>query len=116
MIGDGFKGKLNENDMFLHVKNKFGDVPFKANLEFMKLVNHTKQYLKDITTPVFIAQGKKDEVVPFQAAYFLEEEIGSTHKEVVFFEQSDHLICLGNDSEILNNMIYEFLTEEVATT
>lgn len=113
MIGDGFKGKLNENDLFLHYKSKFGDVPLKANIEFMKLVNRTKQYLKDITTPVFIAQGHKDEMVPYKAAYYLDEEISSEHKEVVFFEQSDHLICLGEDSDVLNKMIYDFLTQEI---
>lgn len=112
MIGDGFKRKLHENEHFVHFKSKFGEVPLKANIEFMRLVNRTKDYLKDITTPVFIAQGQKDEMVPFKTAYFLEKEIGSEHKEIVFFEQSDHLICLGDDSEILNQMIYHFLTEE----
>ncbi|MFD2132089.1 alpha/beta hydrolase [Pseudogracilibacillus auburnensis] len=112
MIGDGFKGKLKENDLYLHFKSKFGAVPLKANIEFMKLVNHTKPYLKDITTPVFIAQGQKDEMVPFKAAYALDEEIGSEHKEIVFFEQSDHLICLGDDSKVLNKMIYRFLTQK----
>lgn len=112
MIGDGFKGKLHENEHFLHYKSKFKQVPLKANIEFMKLVNRTKQYLKDIKTPVFIAQGQRDEMVPYKAAYSLDGEIGSEHKEVVFFEQSDHLICLGSDSEVLNKMIYRFLTDE----
>lgn len=112
MIGDGFKGKLNENEIYSHYKSKVGEVPFKANIEFMKLVHQTKQYLKDITSPVFIAQGQKDGMVPYKAAYSLEEEIGSKHKEVVFFEQSNHLICLGADSAVLNQMIYSFLTEE----
>ena len=116
MIGDGFKGKLNENELFMHVKNKFGEVPIKANIEFMRLVNQTKQYLKDITVPVFIAHGQKDEVVPTKAAYYLDEEIGSEHKEIVFFEQSDHLICLGSDSDVLNKMVYEFLLQEQAAT
>lgn len=113
MIGDGFKGKINDNELFTQFKSKFGDVPIKASIEFMKLVNHTKQYLKDVKTPVFIAQGQKDEMVPFKAAYHLDEEIGSEHKEVVFFEQSDHLICLGDDSNVLNKMIYDFLLQKI---
>lgn len=112
MIGDGIKGKLNENGMYLHYKSKFGHVPLKANIEFMKLVHHTKDYLKDITTPVFIAQGQKDGLVPYKTAYSLDEEIGSEYKEVVFFEQSHHLICLGVDSDVLNKMVYQFLTEK----
>ena len=112
MINDGFKGKLQENKYYLHYKSKWGEIPLKANIEFMKLVNRTKDYLKDIQTPVFIAQGQRDGLVPFKTAYSLDEEIGSKHKEVVFFEQSDHLICLGDDAEVLNKMIYRFLTEQ----
>lgn len=112
MIDDGFKGKLMENKLFTHYKDKITDVPFKANIEFMKLVHKTKQYLKDINSPVLIAQGQKDGIVPYQAAYSLGEEIPSEQKEVVIFEQSNHMICLGEDRNILNEMIYSFLTEE----
>ncbi len=115
MIGDGFKGKLKENELYIHYRNKIGDIPLKANIEFMKLVKRTRGYLKDITTPVFIAKGYRDELVPFKTVYSLEEEIGSVQKEIVFFEGSDHLICLGDDGAVLNEMILEFLTEGQAT-
>lgn len=116
IVGDGFKGKLQENEWYLHHKGKIGDVPLKANIEFMKLVNHTKSYLKEVTSPVFIAQGSKDELVPFKTAYSIEKEIGSVDKEVVIFEESDHLICLGDDQHVLNEMIFEFLKQEVGET
>lgn len=115
VIGDGMKGKLEENEIYHHYKSKIGTVPFRANIEFMKLVNKTKDYLEEITAPVFIAQGKRDGLVPYHVAYALEEEIASEEKEVVFFEQSTHLICLGNDREILNKMIYQFLDQETET-
>jgi len=109
VIGDGVKGKLVENEIYRHYKSKLGTVPFSANIEFMKLVSKTKDYLEEITAPVFIAQGKRDGLVPYRVAYTLEEEIPSEEKEVVFFEQSSHLICLGNDSDVLNQMIHRFL-------
>ncbi|HZW68061.1 MAG TPA: alpha/beta fold hydrolase [Pseudogracilibacillus sp.] len=109
VINDSFKGQLKENEIFTHYKSKLGAVPFKANVEFMKLVNETKRYLQQITSPVFIAQGQKDGIVPYTAAYSLEKEIGSEHKEVVIFEQSNHLICLGEDRTVLNQMVYDFL-------
>lgn len=112
MIGDGFKGKLRENEMFRHYKNKFGQVPFRSNIEFMKLVHDTKDYLQDVQSPVLIAQGQKDGLVPLKTVYALEDEIGSEEKEVVFFEESDHLICLGHNRDVLVNMIYEFLIGE----
>lgn len=110
IIGDGIKGKLQENEVFMHYKDKMGDIPLKANVEFMKLVAHTKPYLEQITAPVFIAQGQKDGLVPFKMVYALEEEIGSERIEVVLFENSDHHICLGEDSGLLNKMVLNFLT------
>lgn len=112
VINDGFKGQLDENEIYSHYKSKLGTVPFRANVEFMKLVNETKRYLEHITSPVFIAQGQKDGLVPYTAAYSLEKEIGSEEKEVVIFEQSNHMICLGQDKDILNEMVYHFLTSK----
>lgn len=113
VIKDGFKGKLDENELYLHYKSKLAAVPFKANVEFMKLVNETKKYLENVKSPVFIAQGQKDGLVPYQTVYSLDKELGSEHKEVVIFEQSNHMICLGEDSEILNRMVLRFLSEEM---
>jgi|SRR5690625_3322116 len=113
VVRDGFKGKLDENEIYTHYKSKIGEVPFRANVEFMKLVQETKQYLDEVTSPVFIAQGQRDGMVPYKAAYSLEKELGSQHKEVVIFEQSNHMICLGDDRNVLNRMILEFLTEKI---
>jgi len=106
------KGELKESPLYQHYKYKFDVVPFTANIEFMKLVNKTKAYLKHVTTPVFIAQGQKDALVPAKTAYYLHDEISSEDKEVVFFERSNHLICLGNDQDVLNVMIYRFLNDK----
>src|SRR5690625_3807944 len=87
LIGDGFTGKLEENKFYKHYKSKASMVPLRSNIEFMKLVNKTKQYLDQVETPVLIAQGKKDMLVPLSAVYDLEKEISSEHKEVILFEQ-----------------------------
>ncbi|TXL61689.1 alpha/beta fold hydrolase [Cerasibacillus terrae] len=111
VIEDGIKGNLQENEYYLNYKGKWGEVPFKANIEFMKLVRLTRKYLKNVKSPVFIAQGQMDGLVPYQTAYYLDKEIPSKQKEIVFFEESNHLICLGSDKETLNKMVYDFLTE-----
>ncbi len=108
MIADGLRGQLNKNRLYIHYKKKIGMVPFKANIEFLRLVRFTRRYLKDIDSPVLIAQGQQDGMVPAKTAYYLEKKITSKRKEVVFFERSKHLICLGNDKDTLNRMIYQF--------
>lgn len=112
VIGDGLKGNLTKNKNYLYYKNKFGEVPFKANIEFLRLIKFTRRYLKKVESPVLIAQGQQDGLVPAKAAYYLDKEITSKQKEIVFFERSKHLICLGNDKDVLNIMIYNFLTKE----
>lgn len=112
MIGDGFKGRLNENELYIQYKGKLGEVPLKANVEFMKLVHYTKPFLKKIHIPVLIIQGKRDEMVPFRTAYALEREIGSAEKEVVIFDRSGHHLCLGLDQEIVQHIALQFLQRE----
>lgn len=109
-IKDGLTGKIKENQLVQRYKSKIGDVPFKANLEFMRLVKFTRKHLKHVQVPVLIAQGHLDSLVPYKTAYYLEKEIQSDYKEVVFFDQSRHLICLGEDKDTLNSMVHTFLT------
>ncbi len=113
VITDKITGHLDENEWYANYKEKMGEIPFKANLEFIRLVQFTKKFLKDIVAPTFIVQGMKDEMVPYKTAYTLEEEIGSEYKQVVLFEKSDHLICLGDDGPVVNHLILEFLKTEI---
>ncbi|MDY0406908.1 alpha/beta fold hydrolase [Virgibacillus sp. 179-BFC.A HS] len=114
MVEDGFKGRLRQNRLYIHYRKKLGVVPFKANVEFMKLVKYTRKYLKDVEAPVLIAQGHCDGMVPYKTAYYLEKEISSEEKEVVFFDKSKHLMCLGSDKETLNSLVYQFLKKPVS--
>ena len=112
VISDGVKGKLNENEKYLRYKHKIGEVPLKANIEFMRLVKFTRQFLKKVKVPVLIVHGQQDGLVPTKTGYYLDKEIGSTEKEIVFFERSDHLLCLGDDKEILNDLVLNFLNKK----
>lgn len=112
VIVDGVRGSLGENKLYQHYKEKIGTVPFKANLEFMKLVRFTRRYLDKVDSPVLIAHGQQDGMVPYKTGYYLDKEIHSEEKEVVFFERSRHLICLGDDKDTLNGMVYDFLVEK----
>lgn len=62
---------------------------------------------------MLIAQGQMDSLVPYKTAYYLDKEIPAKWKEVVFFERSRHLICLGSDKDALNRIVYEFLERPV---
>lgn len=110
VITDRVKGTLRENQNYQRYKRKIGKIPLKSNIEFLKLVRYTREYLKDIESPVFIAQGIRDGIVPSSTASYLDREITiSSQKEIVLFEKSDHLICWGEDKDTLNGMVHNFL-------
>lgn len=111
VIADGLRGKLKKNRLFHYYKTKLVAIPFMANIEFLRLIRLTRSYLHMVEVPVLIAQGKRDSMVPAKTAYYLDKEISSRHKEIVFFERSKHLICLGDDKDTLNLMVYEFLAK-----
>ncbi|RYG71879.1 alpha/beta fold hydrolase [Lentibacillus lipolyticus] len=112
VLVDGFKGRIGENRFFQHYKNKWRSVPFRANLEFCRLVNFTRRHLPEVQAPVLIAQGQQDMMVPYKTALHLDKEITSEQKQVVLFDESRHLICLGDDRDTLNELVYQFLTEK----
>ncbi|MHA6253021.1 alpha/beta hydrolase [Oceanobacillus sp. CAU 1775] len=109
VIKDSVRGELENNMIYNHYKKKLGQVPLKANFEFLKLVNFTRPYLKEIDAPVLIAHGQQDGVVPYKTAYYLDKEIHSEHKEIVLLDRSRHLLCLGDDKDTVNTMVYDFL-------
>ncbi|GAA0431568.1 alpha/beta fold hydrolase [Lentibacillus halophilus] len=114
ILADGVKGNLGQNGFFKHYRDKWRRVPMKANLEFIRLVRFTQRYLPHVESPVLIVHGQRDMVVPYKAALDLDKEITSEKKEVVLFDRSRHLICLGDDKDMLNGMVYQFLTSKKA--
>ncbi|WP_217587366.1 alpha/beta hydrolase [Lentibacillus saliphilus] len=111
IIFDGVRGKAQENKIYMHYRRKLTTVPIKANVEFLKLVRHTRAYMSQIQAPVLIAQGQQDHMVPYRTAFFLDKEITSKQKEIVLFEKSRHLICLGEDRDTLNKIVHDFLAD-----
>lgn len=110
VITDGIRGNLEDNLNYQRYKKKVGKIPLKSNIEFIKLMRFTREYLKDIESPVFIAQGIQDGIVPASTAGYLDKEITTApQKEVVLFERSKHLICWGEDKDTLNEMVHDFL-------
>lgn len=103
--------ELKEDPLFNHYRSKRGYVPAKAVREFLKCMKFTKPYLRKIYCPVFIAQGMQDGIVPYKTVHYLDKEI-PVEAEIIYFHDSKHLICLGEDKEIVIQAVYRFLKRE----
>ncbi|MFC7063675.1 alpha/beta hydrolase [Halobacillus seohaensis] len=109
MATDAYKGTLASNAIFSRYQKKIKHTYFFSNIEFMKCIEFTKPYLMKVSCPTLIIQGELDGIVPSKAANFLEKEISSSDKEVVFLPQSKHLVCHDEDQDIVFDKVLQFV-------
>ncbi len=72
-------------------------VPTAAIHELLKLGARARRDLPRVRVPALVLQGRRDETVLPQSAQAIYERLGSTDKELAWFERSGHL--LPNDVE-----------------
>lgn len=114
MLVDGKQRHVVKNKLYIQYKRKIAVVPFRANIEFAKLVHFTRKYLKHVDSTVLIVHGHQDGMVPYKTAYYMDKEMKKTEKEIVFLDRSRHLLCLGEDKDILNTMVHQFLARRIS--
>lgn len=111
VIKDRIIGELEENFTYQLNKHKQGKIPLKAYLEFAKCMNLTKDYLKLIKCPVLVLQGIQDGLVPYQTTHYLDKEI-PVDIDVIFYADSKHMICLGDDKEVVVGAVSQYLNRD----
>ncbi len=75
----------------------------------MDLIATVKPKLPGITVPTLIMQSRLDSVVDTQGAVYLLECLGSVEKRLIWCEQSDHIVTLDYDRELVAQTVAEFL-------
>jgi carboxylesterase len=111
LLKDRVSGILKDNFIYKNHQYKHGEIPVHAFSEFLKCMKATRPSLQEVTCPVLVAQGIQDGVVPFKSAHQLDKEI-PVEIEVIYYADSKHLICLGDDSDILNAAVLKFLVRK----
>lgn len=74
-----------------------------------KLINEVKTHVDTIYTPAFVVQPRNDELINIDSASYIYNNIQSDHKEMKWYEESGHVITLGEEREKLHDDIYTFL-------
>jgi carboxylesterase len=106
---EGFRGELDQNDVYHFYREKIKRTPVAATLEFAKLVKKLRYALEDITVPTLIVQGDKDGLVPVRSAEYIYEKIRSEDKQIFFFEDAKHYIWYGDQKEAFLTKLNHFL-------
>jgi esterase/lipase len=95
--------------MYHRFQKKLKSVPLTTVRQFQKLVHSFRPDIKNISIPTFIAHGLKDSIVPPKSSKQIFQQIGSNEKEIMWIDNSNHLICLCDDNRILFEKIVNFL-------
>lgn len=108
-IQEGFRGELDQNDIYQFYRKKIQQTPVSATLEFAKLVKKLRHALADITVPTLIVQGEKDGLVPSRSAQYIYDNIQSEEKEIFFLANAKHYIWYGEEKEEFLEKLDQFL-------
>ena len=84
--------------------------PMSAVHEAVKLSNQTqKKILQHITIPTLIIQGEKDDRIDPEGYKILEKKIPAKDKKTVLLPESQHIVTVGPDTELLFSSILDFI-------
>jgi carboxylesterase len=59
--------------------------------------------------PTLIVQGKRDHLVKFKSAGYLEQTIPSGRKQVLIMEKSGHMVCHSEESPAMMREVLQFI-------
>jgi len=84
--------------------------PMAAVAEAIKLVKFTrKRILPKITLPTLVIQGAKDDRIDPSGSKLIMRLVPAEKKRLVLLPNSEHIVSVGPDKELLFNSIYSFL-------
>jgi carboxylesterase len=83
-----------------------------AALSALELIAELKPELPRIDVPTLIIQGRRDTVVEPAFAGWLHESLGSRDKQIIYLDQSEHLIALDHERDRAIAEILAFLKSD----
>lgn len=100
---------LGRPDMIRNYISKWGSTPMKATREFQRLVRESFDVYPQIGLPTLIVQGKRDHLVKYKSAGYLQQTIPSGRKQLLIMEKSGHMVCHGEGSHRMMNEVLQFI-------
>ena len=104
--------KSTETEQFFKDNNLISYLryPMSAVHEIVKLSNYTqRKVLSKIMIPTLIIQGEKDDRVDPEGYKILQKLIPAKDKELVLLPNSQHIVTVGPDKELLFKSIHQFI-------
>ena len=85
--------------------------PLKAVETLVSLGNYVRHHLEKIEQPLMVIQGRNDETVAADVGETILDGVSSTSKELIWMENSAHVILLEDEREQIFSLTRKFLAE-----
>ena len=83
--------------------------PLPAIVQMHKLQRQVRRQLSKIKQPLLIVQGRLDTDIDLKGIDTLYRETGSTHKELHWMENSNHVVLLDHEREQVLQLTVQFI-------
>jgi carboxylesterase len=83
-------------------------IPVNAIYELVHLQKIVKGQLKQVTNPVLLVHAKNDRVAPPRNVALVKNGVSSDIVESVFLENSEHVVTMDRDKELVAEKVVEF--------
>ncbi len=84
-------------------------VATKNLYELKKLMDQVRPELPQIKVPALVVQGQKDSMVPPPNGQIIYDALGSVKKHLVYLENSDHVVTMDFDKNVLFEKAFRFI-------
>lgn len=102
-------------EMIRNYLRKWGSTPMKATREFQRLVRESFGIYPQVELPTLIVQGRRDHLVKFKSAGYLQQTIPASHKQVLIMENSGHMVCHSAESPAMMDGVLRFIRSPEAS-
>jgi carboxylesterase len=89
----------------------YAKYPTRSLIELQKLLDQMRTSLPSLTAPVLLFQSRDDETVPAENMPRLHGDIGSFSKEMVWVEDSGHVLTREPVQDFVFRTIYAFISQ-----
>ena len=87
----------------------YNHVPTKAIQNLMALGRHVADAPPQIKTPTLVIHARGDDAAAPEGAQAIHDALGAEKKKLVWLDNSNHIITLDYDKEIVNQAVLDFL-------
>ncbi|MBO2537717.1 MULTISPECIES: alpha/beta hydrolase [Rummeliibacillus] len=86
-------------------------LPRGAIDEIQKMIQHTSEEIEEIHAPTLVLQGKLDDSLYQESAPYIYDTVETEDKEIIWYQNSGHIITLGKERDKVYEDVLHFLDE-----